>query len=69
MHDEPQDKPTTSLWTTPASQAAAILQTGQSLVDPNVTREQIREAVAQSRERASTFAGRVSEEILRASIE
>jgi hypothetical protein len=57
-----------SLWTTPAS-PADTLPLEQAKVDKNVSAEQIRAAVASAKERAAVFAGRVSDEILRASVQ
>ncbi len=62
-------KPARSLWTTPASESSSLTVVARSLVDPTVTAEKIREAVEGIKDRAAVFAGRVSEEVLRASIE
>jgi hypothetical protein len=61
--------PKGSLWTTPASESASLFALRQPLVDENVTAENIREAVDATKERAAAFSGRVSDELLRASVE
>jgi len=64
---EPRITPGQScLWTTPATVSALPLD--RVKVDPNVSAEQIRRAVAQLGERAKAFEGKISEEVLRASV-
>lgn len=57
-----------SLWTTPAS-AAASHSLDAPLVDKAVSAETIRAAVAATKARAEVFSGRVSDEVLRTSVE
>jgi hypothetical protein len=66
MIDQANDASTqTSLWTTPAMSRAAPL--AQASVDPSVSAETVREAVRAAKDRAQTFSGRVTEELLRKS--
>lgn len=62
-------KPKGSLWTTPASESAALDAFAQPLVDASVTAEKIHEAVDATKQRAAAFSGRVSDEVLRKSVE
>ncbi len=57
MHEECQEAPLGSLWTTPASHAAAVFRVGTNWVDLDVTREDVREAVEGTAARAATFGG------------
>lgn len=55
-----------SLWTTPAPVGAAPLS--EAKVDLNVSREQIQRALEDVKKRTKAFAGKVSEDVLRASV-
>jgi hypothetical protein len=52
-----------SLWTTPASSASTLTLAG---VDQSVSADQIRKALEAAKERATTFTGKVSDDVLRA---
>jgi hypothetical protein len=62
-------KPKGSLWTTPAARSTSLKGFHKPLVDRKVTAEQVREAVNATKERAAAFTGRVSEDLLRTSVE
>lgn len=69
---EPPSKSTrptsSSLWTTPAGDLTRHpLQ--QASVDRNVSAEEIRSAVTAARSRAAAFDGKVSDDVLRSSVE
>jgi hypothetical protein len=66
MGDEQNDDAVgTSLWTTPAASTGVPLK--EASIDPTVSAETVREAVRAGRDRANTFSGRVTEELLRKS--
>lgn len=64
---EPGAKPGQgSLWTTPAAVGSSPLS--EAKVDPSVSKQQICEALEGVKGRARAFAGKVPEQVLRASV-
>ena len=52
-----------SLWTTPALTASGL---SLAKVDQSVSADEIRKALAAAKQRATTFTGKVSDDVLRA---
>lgn len=62
-------KPKGSLWTTPAARSSTLKGFDRPLVDRSVTADKVREAVNATKSRGAAFTGRVSDDLLRTSVE